>query len=319
MKQGSFTQQVKDEICLGEYDENQLTALLSGFIKTNGIVSFSSKGTVLILSTENSKIAKLIYQAFSRIFNIAPTLTYSRKIKLDKCVVYHVSVNEKVEEIQEYLELGSIFEPKYPKEILRNEGSRFFLAGVFLASGSVNSPRSENYHLQMIINKEEDAKFILKLLNKFKNERTMDFKMIARRNKYVVYLKKADQITIFLALCNASISMLQFENARVEKDCINSENRYQICLTANYQKTLASSLRQAQDIELLEEKVGLDSLEFKMQIVAKTRMENMEAPLSQIASLVEKEYDIKMSKSAVNRIFDNIHALASCYKEENKQ
>ena len=28
MKQGSFTQQVKDEICLGEYDENQLTALL---------------------------------------------------------------------------------------------------------------------------------------------------------------------------------------------------------------------------------------------------------------------------------------------------
>ena len=54
MKQGSFTQQVKDEICLGEYDESQLTALLSGFIKTNGIVSFSSKGTVLILSTENS-------------------------------------------------------------------------------------------------------------------------------------------------------------------------------------------------------------------------------------------------------------------------
>ena len=43
MKQGSFTQQVKDEICLGEYDENQLTSLLSGFIKTNGIVSFSSK------------------------------------------------------------------------------------------------------------------------------------------------------------------------------------------------------------------------------------------------------------------------------------
>ena len=56
-----------------------------------------------------------------------------------------------------------------------------------------------------------------------------------------------------------------------------------------------------------------------MQIVAKTRMENMEAPLSQIASLIEKEYDIKMSKSAVNRTFDNIHALASCYKEENKQ
>ena len=70
MKQGSFTQQVKDEICLGEYDESQLTALLSGFIKTNGIVSFSSKGTVLILSTENSKIAKLIYHKQEYLSNL---------------------------------------------------------------------------------------------------------------------------------------------------------------------------------------------------------------------------------------------------------
>ena len=52
MKQGSFTQQVKDEICLGEYDESQLTALLSGFIKTNGIVSFSSTTSSLTASLD---------------------------------------------------------------------------------------------------------------------------------------------------------------------------------------------------------------------------------------------------------------------------
>ena len=75
------------------------------------------------------------------------------------------------------------------------------------------------------------------MLNRFRNEKNMDSKMIARRNKFVVYIKKADQIANFLAVVNASSSMLQFENVRIEKDFINSDNRYQICYNANYQKT----------------------------------------------------------------------------------
>ena len=48
MKQGSFTQQVKDEICLNnDFTKEELIPLLSGYIKTNGNLSFSNNGESL--------------------------------------------------------------------------------------------------------------------------------------------------------------------------------------------------------------------------------------------------------------------------------
>ena len=250
MKHGSFTQQVKEEVCNFEYEKEQYLPLLSGFIKTNGIVTISSKKLILTLQTENSKIAKLLFKAINAVFEIAPTFSYSKKMKLDKCVVYHITINEKVDEILKSLEILDGLETLVPKDILDDGGIRYFISEVFLASGSVNSPNSNNYHLQMIVADEDQAKFIIKLLNKFKHEKNMEFKYISRRSKYVVYLKKADQISTFLALINASYSMMDFENARIEKDYINSENRYQICFNANFQKTLAKSLEQMEDIKI---------------------------------------------------------------------
>ena len=82
MKRGSFTQTVKDEICSLEYTDAQLLGLLSGFIMTNGRVDFDND--VISLSTESSKIAKLIYKSINHLFNISPIFTYSKKMKLDK-------------------------------------------------------------------------------------------------------------------------------------------------------------------------------------------------------------------------------------------
>ena len=106
MKHGSFSQTVKEEITSFEYTNEQYLALLSGFIKTNGVVSISSKKMTLSLQTENSKIAKLIYKAISYVFNATPQFSYSKKMKLDKCVIYHVNINDKVEEILKELNLN---------------------------------------------------------------------------------------------------------------------------------------------------------------------------------------------------------------------
>lgn len=308
MKRGSFTQTVKDEICSLEYTDAQLLGLLSGFIMTNGRVDFDND--VISLSTESSKIAKLIYKSINHLFNISPIFTYSKKMKLDKCVVYNIKIVTCIEEILEELELYRDREEIVPHDLILNNGLRSFIAGVFLASGSVNSPVGDNYHLQMVVDTEQDGKFLIKLLNRFRNEKNMDSKMIARRKKYVVYLKKADQIANFLAVVNASTSMLQFENVRIEKDFINSDNRYQICYNANYQKTLEKATKQIEDIKIIEEKLGLKLLNEKEQIIAEIRLNNVDIPLSQIADILLDEYQIKMSKSSVNRVFISLHELA---------
>lgn len=309
MKHGSFTQMVKEEITALEYTNEEYLPLLSGFIKTNGTLSISSKTLLLSLQTENAKVAKLIYQALVSVFKVSPQFSYSRKMKLDKGVVYHLSIHEKVDEILATLQIANEVEALIPKDIIEKEGARYYICGIFLASGSVNAPNSNNYHLQMIVSTEEEAKFIVRILNRFKNEKSMDFKYISRRNKYVVYLKKADQITVFLALINASYSMLEFENARIEKDYINSENRYQICYNANFQKTIKKANEQINDIKIIDKKYGLIHLTEKEQKLALARLDNPEAPLSSLVDML-KEKNIEISKSGASRIFSKFHDLA---------
>lgn len=199
-KKLTFTTKVKEEICSHEFTNKELLAILSGFCKVNGVLTLSSNGMGLNLKTENSKIAKLIYTTFKTLFNVTPNYTYSKKMKFDKGSVFHINIVEKTNEILETLELMKDGMPSNPQNIVKEDGLRYFIIGAFLASGSVNSPTSKNYHLQMVVFTEEDSKYFLKLLNRFRNEKAMDFKSIARRNRYVLYLKKGDQIATFYLL-----------------------------------------------------------------------------------------------------------------------
>ena len=50
------------------------------------------------------------------------------------------------------------------------------------------------------------------------------------------------------------------ENIRILKEMRNSVNRKVNCETANINKTVNAAVKQIEDIRLLEEKVGLESL-----------------------------------------------------------
>lgn len=312
MKKSTFTQEVKEEICENDFTNLQYLCVLSSFLLINGNFIDEGEERKIVLSTENAKIAKLIFKALKQTFFVAPTFTYSKKMKLNKCVVYHITIKEKLDEIMSYLEL--VDEEGYaifPKNIITEfEELRAFIAGLFLSSGSVNSPSSENYHLQITVNDEDTAKYIIKLLNRFRNEKSMDAKYVKNRNKYIVYLKKADQIANFLAVVYANSSMMSFEDERIKKDFINSDNRYQICLNANYQKSITKSMEQIEDIKIIEKNYSLSQLSEKEQIIAKARKENIEAPLSELTVILQKEYGIIISKSGLCRAFANIHELA---------
>lgn len=318
MKNISFTQEVKEEICGLPFQDDELKSLLSGFVKIKGNLVLNQQETLLILKTENAKIAKLIFKAFQTLYNISPSFSYEKKMKLNKSVIFNVIISQNVFDILEDLELFEQYMTCYPKTLILGEKLRFFITGCFLASGTLNSPSSDDYHLQFAVSDYEDAKFLLKILNRFKNERTMNFKIIARKTKYIIYLKRADQIAVFLALTGASQSMLAFENTRIERDFINSENRYQICFNANYQKTMNKSKIQLEAIQIIEDKLGINNLDEKSRSVAILRKENPEASLSAISELLKDEYQIVVSKSGVNRIFTYLQNLADKLKGDTK-
>ena len=176
--------------------------------------------------------------------------------------------------------------PASPSKLVLEEGLRYFIAGSFLASGSVNSPNSKNYHLQMVVFTEEDGKYYLKLLNRFRNNKAMEFKTISRRKRVVLYLKKADQIATFLSIVFSHNCLFEFENARIEKDFINSENRIQICYNANYQRSLAKGEEQCNQIQALKDNGVFYSLNEKERLVAEIRLENPDLSLKQIGEIL---------------------------------
>ena len=79
MKKETFTYEVKEEIVSYEYSKEELLPILSGFIKVNGVLSFRDRKKYLTLKTENSKIAKLVYNSLKVCFEVSPSFSYSRK------------------------------------------------------------------------------------------------------------------------------------------------------------------------------------------------------------------------------------------------
>ena len=198
----SFARQVKEEVVFNDFDICCQKAILSAIIKINGTLSLSHQGLLLTIRTENAKIASKIHKMLKEVYNPQIEYLVSRKMKLKKNNVYILKVS-KAKEILENLGLmnglGFQLLPD-PKLVKKECCKRAFLAGVFLASGSVNNPETSNYHLELSVNEEEYALFIQKLINRFH----LNAKLIKRRNKYIIYLKSSEKIGDFFCSIVAS-------------------------------------------------------------------------------------------------------------------
>lgn len=311
----SFNQKIKEELSMNSYEHKEaIKCILAGFTASNARILFQNKESVIALSTEHAKVAKLIYTLYQQLYDINPRLTYSRKMKFDKKVCFNIMIDYNGDQILDDLEI-SLFRSNPVKTYLRKEENiRNYLLGVFLACGSCNDPISSNYHLEMALSDEEHANYINRLMNR-SNPLPFDSKVIKRRNQHVVYMKKSDQIVDFIAYLGAQNSCLEFEEVRVERDFRNNDNRLQICENANVYRTVSSARKQIDDIKVIDEKLGIKNIpNQKMKILCMLRLENEELSMIELADLLSYEINTKVSKSNVNHLFRSIHQLAERYR-----
>ena len=305
----SFTQSVKEELANNVYESpDRLRALLSAYIRINASISFKNKKTYLLLKTENGKTAKFIYSTINSIYHASAHMTYRDKGNTKK-TYYIINIDEASEMILEDLEI-SFLEGKISKNIVRNDDTiSGYLAGAFLASGSVNSPSTSNYHLEISVTSENYAKWLSKLFSKYKNS-NIEPKITKRREHYIVYFKKSDQIANFLIMIGAVSACMEFENVRVDRDFANTANRLANSDMANMKKTIATGKRQQEEIKLIDEKLGIKNISnLKERELAYLRLENESLSLSELASLLSEKIGKPVSKSNVNHLFISLHKL----------
>lgn len=310
----SFTSIVKEEIIAKPFTEPRVKALLSGFCKANGRYVISNKGSRLELKSEHAKIAKYLYMTIKRIYNIDPRFAYTQQPRFNKATTYHVLIEAKVDEILTDLNLS--FSGNYSlKDFLKTDDEMAgYLAGIFLATGSVNDPESSNYHLEMSSLDEHLMNEVLRLIGRQKGIR-LEPKITKRREHTVLYMKKSDQIADFMILIGATDATLEYETIRVNRDYSNSDNRWQNCELANMRKTLDAAERQISDIQVLQSIVGLDHLpNEKMVLLAKLRLDDEGASLGELAERISEQLEKPVSKSNVAHLFRAINVLASRYR-----
>ena len=303
----SFAGDVKKELTMLEVHPEHAKAELAALIRMNGTLGLVDREFYLNVQTENAAIARRIFSLIKDTFNVQAELSVRKKMKLKKNNVYIVRLRSGSQTILSELGIlkGMLYSGSVPEEYKTNEQKmRSYLRGAFLAGGSVNSPGTSRYHLEIHSVYEEHNNDIYGMfdyfsLNPKKHER--------KSGGYIVYLKKSEKIADFMAVIGATNSMFQFEDVRIVRDMRNSVNRLVNCETANLNKTISAASKQIDSIQLIDQEIGLDDLPKKLFEVAITRLKHPDVSLKELGELVPSG---PISKSGVNHRLRKINQLA---------
>lgn len=309
----SYASDVKKELTSLAVHPEHAKAELAAFLRMNGVLNLHDHQFSLDITTENPAIARRIFTLIKVAFGVEPLLIVSRKMKLKKNNQYLVRLQQHVSDILQALQIWDTNKgliTGIPERIMTSrEGAMSYLRGAFLAGGSVNNPETSRYHLEIYSTYEDHNEDLAKLMNQFFY---LNAKTTKRRSGYIVYLKEAEKIGDFLHIVGALNAMLSFEDLRIMRDMRNSVNRLVNCDTANLKKTATAAAKQVEDIQLIDEKKGLETLPEKLQNLARFRLTHPELSLKEVAAQVP---DGPISKSGVNHRFKKLHEIADNLRE----
>ena len=306
----SFARLVKEESAKAERSVSEKKALLSSFVRINGYLRIRGKQEGLELSSENSAIAKCVYQYLHELYGVVVRFAYTRSAGFLKRMIYHVIVDDEASKILDDLEVD-FFNPERPKNIISSsEDVAAYLTGAFLAGGSVNNPHSRSYHLEISVKDEGFAKFLLKIWSKYQPH-PFSCKLSKRRNQYVLYLKRGDEISDFLVLMGAKDQCLVFEDVRISRDFSSIGNRLSNLDTANYGRVVSASKRQIEEINYIFKKEGKENISNpKLLACMELRVKNPDASLDELSKLLSSELNTEISKSNINHLLRYVHTHA---------
>lgn len=248
------------------------------------------KGLSLVMNTEHSGAARKMY-TLAKDFGLEREVTAFRRSRLKKNQVFTLEIPAQDNMSSFLAELGLVdeqinwnldFTHAVRERFLRQTCcQRAFLRGAFLAAGSVTDPDTGSYHLEIDGLDSSQAALIIDLLSGYE----LKAKSVSRRDTQTVYLKGAEQLSVFMNIVGAHRSLLDLESLRVTRDMRNLSNRRRNCDNANLEKTVAAAMRQVRDIEFITETIGFETLPANLRQAAELRLDNPEAALSELSEL----------------------------------
>lgn len=301
----TFTTQIKEEITKEENNNIEDLTSLCTYLKFNATLE-EDKMTVMVV---NASVARWIFKLLKTNYNVLIKLTTRTMKRFKARNLYILEVKEKLDLI--YKDIDNIF-----KEIntSSDEEKKAFLKGMFLACGSINDPKKNQYHLEFLVKEEEDAKLIDNLLNSLK----IKSKVLKRDREYMVYVKSSENISDFIKYLGAFNALFYFEDIRIYKDHKNMVNRLNNCEQANVERTLKSSKTILDNIKYLEDNDLLMLLDDRSKEIIEYKKKYPDTSLGELAEIITMETNKSITKSGINHYFRKINALVKKAKENHE-
>lgn len=302
----SFASEMKNELTRIEVDTCCMKSELSALIKMNGALSHFNGEWIINIQTENAAIARRIFSLIRNLYGVEIELLVRRKMKLKKNNVYISRIKKDSRKLLEDLDImkGGVLSHEISDSVKEKECCiRSYLRGAFLAGGSVNNPETSAYHLEIFSLYEEHAQSLTELMNGYQ----LNAKFIERKRGYITYLKEAEKIAEFLSLIGGYQALLKFEDIRIVRDMRNSVNRLVNCETANLNKTISAAMRQVENIQFIDEEIGLDELPERLREIARLRVEHQDVSLKELGEMMSTGV---ISKSGVNHRLRKLDKIA---------
>jgi hypothetical protein len=307
----SYTSKIKEEIIHQNLDNVSKKNLLTSFIKYSSRVNNDE----LSMTFENPAIARIIYNLIIDEYKIRPRIIIRVQKRFRTKQIYILSIKHDIENILKKCNIriksNQIINDLIDLKVVEEKKS--YLKGCFLACGSISDPKTSGFHLELVLNSKKNADLISNLFHEF----NIHSKVIKRTNKYMVYIKVAEEISDTLKLFEVNNALFYFEDIRTQKDHINMVNRLNNCEQANQDKTIKTGLEQLNDIKYLKENDLLTLLDEKTRIIMEYREKYPELSYQELSEVISLESGYKISKSGVNHHFIKMRDLILKHKKKS--
>lgn len=305
----SFTTDIKQEIANRDLEKHCKKAQLSALIQLTSSLKISKGNLGIIIRSESPTTSKRVMYLLKDLYKVETTLQVAKKTNLKKNNVYTIEIDSDGKRILEDLELytnrGLESHPGY-SIVAKTCCASAYLAGAFLAYGSCNDPQNSSYHLEISLTELDYANYIVKMISRF----DMQAKIAKRRNRYIVYLKKADYVSSFLALIGAHDAMMRFEDERIGRDLKNSVSRIDNCEIANEVKTIRAAQRQVEYMQRIIDYGKYEKLNEKLRNVLDIRMKYQDYSLLELCDAYQRTYGDVISKSGMKHRLNKLETMA---------
>lgn len=321
----SFAKEVKKEILEHDIQDSQeVLAFMSSLFRACGNLNRNSEGLSAELVTDSRDLFSFVDKLTKRLYGENLKLGLSDDHIINKTIYYRISFPSSIslsiltdcgviERNSEGLEIN----PKPDSNLLCDDNTKIaYLKGAFIGCGTSSIKLSQlgskmpttGYHVEFPSRHREFLESVQEILMHF----SISAKISMRKNTFVLYIKDSESIKDLLALLGAVSSVFDLTNEMATRELRNTINRQINCINANISKTVEASLKQVEAINLINKKIGLDSLPDDLQEVAVLRLANQQESLDELLKLST----LKLTKSGLNHRFRRILKIAQILKGE---